>query len=313
MAITLKLEVRIPQGLLPPNLHRPGIKKEGREMMNKRVIKFAHLAAIGVFLLIGLVIVAGQVQKTDQENSNQTNRNATSNSNASSNSNATSNSNANSNANSNTSSGMGAGTGQNINAAKGTATGTGSGSSLSSADQKFVTDAAMGSMAKVEMGRLAAQQGSTDAVKQYGQRMVTDNSQANTELTKLASTKGVTLPTTFDTKTQAQITKMSQLSGPAFDKAYINGMVKNHQKDVTLFQKQTTSATDPDVKAFAAKALPTLQDHLQMATEMNASRTGTKRSTESNKNANKGTSNRNSGTTNENRGTSNQNMNNVKP
>ncbi|MDX6709840.1 MAG: putative rane protein [Blastocatellia bacterium] len=263
--------------------------------MNKRVIKFAHVAAIGIFLVIGLAIVVGQVQMTGQENSNQTNRNANDNSSG------------NSNANSNTSSGMNSNTGQNMNAAKG----TGSGSSLSSADQKFVTDAATSHMAKVELGRLAAQQGSSDAVKQYGQRMVTDHSQANTELTKLASAKGVTLPTTLDTRTQEQITKMSQLSGAAFDKAYMNGMVKDHQKDVTLFQKQTTSATDPDVKAFAAKTLPTLQDHLQMATDINESRTSTKRNTESNKNANKGTSNRNSGTSNENKGMSNQNMNNV--
>jgi len=266
-------------------------------MMNRRVIKFAHVAAIGIFMVIGLAIVVGQVQKTSQENSNQTNRNANDNSSG------------NSNANSNTSSGLNSNTSQNMNAAKC----TGSGCSLSSADQKFVTDAATGSMAKVELGRLAAQQGSSDAVKQYGQRMVTDHSQANTELTKLASTKGVTLPTTLDTKTQEQITKMSQLSGSDFDKAYINGMVKDHQKDVTLFQKQTTSATDPDVKAYAAKTLPTLQDHLQMARDINESRASTKRSTESNKNANSGTSNRNSGTTNENKGMSNQNMNSVKP
>ena len=266
-------------------------------MMNRRVIKFAHVAAIGIFMVIGLAIVVGQVQKTSQENSNQTNRNANDNSSG------------NSNANSNTSSGLNSNTSQNMNAAKG----TGSGGSLSSADQKFVTDAATGSMTKVELGRLAAQQGSSDAVKQYGQRMVTDHSQANTELTKLASTKGVTLPTTLDTKTQEQITKMSQLSGSDFDKAYINGMVKDHQKDVTLFQKQTTSATDPDVKAYAAKTLPTLQDHLQMARDINESRTSTKRSTESNKNANKGSSNRNTGTSNENKGMSNQNMNSVKP
>jgi putative membrane protein len=262
--------------------------------MNKQVIKFAHVAAIGIFLLIGLAIVVGQVQKVEQENSNQTNRNANDNSNG------------NSNANSNTSSGMNSNTGQNMNAARGTGSGS---STLSSADQKFVTDAATGGMAEVELGRLAAQQGSSDAVKQYGQRMVNDHSQAHTELTKLASAKGVTLPTTIDSKTQAQITKMSQLSGPDFDKAYINGTVKDHQKVVTLYQKQTTSATDPDVKAYASKTLPTLQDHLQMATEINQGRTGTKRSTESNRNANRGTSNRNSGTSNENRGMSNQNMN----
>jgi len=146
MPLRLNSRFESRQRLRPPKPHRLGIQKEGREMMNRRVIKFAHVAAIGIFLVIGLAIVVGQVQKASQENSNQTNRNANDNSSA----------NSNANSNTNTSSGMNSNTSQNMNAAKG----TGSGSSLSSADQKFVTDAATGSMTKVELGVITCAPGS---------------------------------------------------------------------------------------------------------------------------------------------------------
>jgi putative membrane protein len=42
-------------------------------------------------------------------------------------------------------------------------------------------------------------------------------------------------------------------------------MLKDHEKDVSEFEKQSTKGTDPEVKAFASKTLPTLQEHLRMA------------------------------------------------
>jgi putative membrane protein len=59
--------------------------------------------------------------------------------------------------------------------------------------------------------------------------------------------------------------KLEKLQGAAFDKAYMDDMVKDHKKDVKDFQKQSKSAKDPEVKNFAAQTLPTLQEHLQMA------------------------------------------------
>src|ERR1044072_2602005 len=82
-------------------------------------------------------------------------------------------------------------------------------STLSSSDQKFMMEAAMGGMEEVELGKLAATRGSSDAVKQFAQRMVDDHSKANEELMQIASTKGVTLPTALDAKHQADVAKMS--------------------------------------------------------------------------------------------------------
>ncbi|MEP6769406.1 MAG: DUF4142 domain-containing protein [Acidobacteriota bacterium] len=156
--------------------------------------------------------------------------------------------------------------------------GTGStamgGSSAGSADSKFVMDAAKGGMAEVEMGRMAAEKASNAEVKQFGQKMVDDHSKANDELKQVASAKGIALPSAVDPAQKAAMDKMGKLSGDAFDKAYVADMVKDHKKDVAEFQKEANSGKDPDMKAFAGKTLPTLQEHLKMVQELNAKMAG---------------------------------------
>lgn len=133
------------------------------------------------------------------------------------------------------------------------------------ADTAFMHKAAMGGMAEVEMGNLAQQKAASDQVKQFGARMVQDHSKANDQLKQIASSKGVTLPASPDKKSQQTMDKMQKLSGAAFDKAYMSDMVADHKHDIAEFQKEAKSGKDADVKAFAEKTLPTLQEHLKMA------------------------------------------------
>ena len=141
--------------------------------------------------------------------------------------------------------------------------------SLSSGDRKFVQEAAIGGLAEVEMGNLAQQKASSDAVKQFGQRMVTDHSKANDELKQVASSKGIEVPASLDHKHQKDMEKLSKKTGADFDKAYMSHMVDDHKKDVADFRKESKSGKDADVKGFAAKTLPTLEDHLKLAQTTN--------------------------------------------
>lgn len=215
-------------------------------MSNKQLIKSAHIWAVAVvlFSVIAFATKAGSNwARSAQENAN-SNTNTSRNQNQNSNANLATNRNAN-----------------NSNATGGEA-GT---SALSSRDQKFLMDAAMGGRMEVELGRWAVQYGTSPEVKQFGQRMIDDHSKANTELMQLASSKGVTLPTELDAKHQRNVSKIARLKGAEFDRAYSKMMLDDHEKDVKEFEKQSTNATDADLKAFAAKTLPTLQEHLQMA------------------------------------------------
>lgn len=137
------------------------------------------------------------------------------------------------------------------------------------ADSTFITKAAVGGLAEVKLGQLATQKASSDDVKKFGQQMVDDHGKANDELKQLASSKGVTLPTDLDAKHQATYDRLSKLSGAEFDAAYMKEMVSDHHEDVNEFRQESTGGSDNDTKAWAAKTLPTLEHHLQMAESTN--------------------------------------------
>jgi putative membrane protein len=138
-------------------------------------------------------------------------------------------------------------------------------SQLSAADQSFVKKAAAGGMAEVELGKLATEKASNDDVKKFGQRMVDDHSKANDQLKQLASQKGITVPSDLEAKDKALKDRLSKLSGAEFDRAYMKNMVRDHNKDVAEFRKESKSAKDNDLKNFASQTLPTLEDHLKQA------------------------------------------------
>ena len=139
------------------------------------------------------------------------------------------------------------------------------GSSVPKEDSNFVHQAAIGGMTEVKLGNIAQQQASNAQVKQFGARMVKDHSKANDELKQLASRKGIDVPPELDSKHQKDVDQLQKKQGAEFDRAYMDHMVKDHKKDVSDFKKEANSGKDPDIKAFAAKTLPTLESHLAQA------------------------------------------------
>lgn len=136
-------------------------------------------------------------------------------------------------------------------------------------DKKFAKEAAIGGLTEVQLGKLAQQKASSDAVKQFAQKMIDDHSKADDQLKQLASSDNLSLPGTLDPKHQSAIDKLSKLSGPEFDKAYAKDMVKDHEKDVSEFQAESQGGTDANVKQFASQTLPVLQQHLELAKDLN--------------------------------------------
>ena len=139
---------------------------------------------------------------------------------------------------------------------------------MAPADKEFIARAGMGGLAEVQMGNLGTTKASNAAVKAFAQRMVTDHSKANEELKALATAKGVGLPTELDSEHKGALDHLSSLNGAEFDKAYMEHMVQDHEKDVSEFEKASTSAQDAEIKGWAGTTLPTLQDHLKQAKEV---------------------------------------------
>ncbi len=139
------------------------------------------------------------------------------------------------------------------------------GAPVSGSDSNFATKAAAGGMAEVQFGQLALKNASSGDVKAFAQKMVDDHTKANNKLKDVAAKDNITLPSSMDSKDQAAYDRLSKLTGPAFDRAYMRDMVSDHKKDVAAFQKEANNGGNSDVKNFASETLPTLQEHLKLA------------------------------------------------
>lgn len=136
-------------------------------------------------------------------------------------------------------------------------------------DGAFAMKAGQANFAEVELGKLAAQKAMSDDVKKFAQRMVDDHGKALDELKDVAGTKNITLPSELDAEHKKLSDKLSKLSGAAFDREYMQAMVDGHRKVAADFRKESQSGSDPDLKAWAGKTLPTVEMHLKHAETVN--------------------------------------------
>jgi len=146
---------------------------------------------------------------------------------------------------------------------------------LAAEDLKFMKDAAQSGMAEVKMGELASSNGESQQVKDFAQKLVTDHGKINEELKQLATKKSVMLPDAVTEQQKTMLQHLSSLKGREFDSAFKQHAVENHQKSVDKFKTEAEKAKDADLKAFAAKTLPILQQHLDLAKQLNTTPTAT--------------------------------------
>ena len=141
---------------------------------------------------------------------------------------------------------------------------------LSNGDRAFILEAADGGAMEVSLGRLAAGRAASDAVRQFGQRMVADHGAANAQLGALAARKGVALPAEPGQRNRAMQDQLASRAGWDFDRAYMLEMVRDHDEDVSAFERALPAIQDPELRAWVAQTLPTLREHRRLAHETNA-------------------------------------------
>jgi putative membrane protein len=138
-------------------------------------------------------------------------------------------------------------------------------------DKAFVKKAAESSVTEVELGKLAQEKGSSEKVKEFGKRMVDDHQKSSEHLAAAATKVSVEVPTDLPRSGKKNRDKLAKLSGPDFDRAYAKLMVNDHKNDLQAFTQEAQAGRIPEVKEFAAKTLPTLQQHEKMAEDLQAS------------------------------------------
>lgn len=133
-------------------------------------------------------------------------------------------------------------------------------------DKKFVADSGEGSLAEVQMGKLALKNSTNKDVRMFAQKMVHDHTMLITTMKPFAMKMGVPAPTTdkFDRSIKDEYERLSGKKGEEFDKDYINTMVDDHHKDLADFNKERDSTADPRLKAAVSKGATVIQGHTEM-------------------------------------------------
>ncbi|MBL7936878.1 MAG: DUF4142 domain-containing protein [Bacteroidia bacterium] len=132
-------------------------------------------------------------------------------------------------------------------------------------DAAFLVNAAEANVNEIELAQLAQQRSSNDDLKGFAKMLNVDHQASIKELTNLANTKSIVIPTSMTDEGKTNFKDLTNLSNIDFDKAYTNLMVKAHQDAITLFDKASIESKDKAIKAFATATLPKLRQHLDIA------------------------------------------------
>jgi putative membrane protein len=145
--------------------------------------------------------------------------------------------------------------------------------------QDFVTQAAVSDMFELESSKLAQSIAQDPGIKTFAAKMVKDHTQTSAELKGLISAGKIKaeLPKELDSAHKGKLDKLKALKGADFDKQYDSEQEAAHKNAVSLFERYAKGGENAELKAFAAKHLPHLQEHLKLAQEMgNKGTTGSK-------------------------------------
>jgi len=129
-------------------------------------------------------------------------------------------------------------------------------------DALFAAAAGDSGLAEVTLSELGLKKATSVELKQFSQRMIEDHRRLNQELVNLAARKRIALPREADFRARFCAESLAGLSGERFDHCYAKAQLTAHMEAVAAFEAEAERGIDPDVKAFAAKALPQIKEHL---------------------------------------------------
>jgi putative membrane protein len=143
--------------------------------------------------------------------------------------------------------------------------------SLPETDRTFVQKAALGNMTEVSFATMAQANASNDEVKAFAQQMISEHTDAQNELKDLANKyDNVSWPTDMDDQHKQLRDQLNGMTGHAFDSAYVASQVSDHETVLAAFQAETSGGENADIKAYANKYQPHIQEHLTKAQALKA-------------------------------------------
>lgn len=133
--------------------------------------------------------------------------------------------------------------------------------SMRQVDRDFILKASEANLAEIELGELAATKATAPSVRNFGEMMMSEHQAAYEELESIANDKSTAITTSINFEHQEIKQKLTELSGYAFDTAYMRSQIKDHEKTIALFEAEISNGNDPEVRDHAIEYLPKIQHH----------------------------------------------------
>ncbi|TCJ19005.1 DUF4142 domain-containing protein [Flaviaesturariibacter flavus] len=131
-------------------------------------------------------------------------------------------------------------------------------------DVNFALQASNSNTMEIILGRLAASMATNTGVRTFGQMMVTEHTPAQAQLQTAANNAHLAVSLDSSAAISAR-TSLMQLSGRAFDSAYITMQVQGHTQTLQLLQTEVAGGASPSLKGYASAQIPVVTEHLRIA------------------------------------------------
>lgn len=138
-------------------------------------------------------------------------------------------------------------------------------SSLSRNDKTFLDMAADTNMSEAYLGKMAENKASETGVKDFGQKLVRDHTSAYESLTVLANKLGAAIPKGINVRQDKAAEELMRAKGRTFDQRFLMDEVRDHRQALVEFKREARHGRDADIRDYASKMIPTLEEHLHMA------------------------------------------------
>jgi putative membrane protein len=135
-------------------------------------------------------------------------------------------------------------------------------------DKMFLAKSAEGSMAEIEMSKVALKKSKNDDVKAYAQKMIDDHTKLMSDMKPFADQMGVMPPTKLNKEHQQEAQRLASFTGDKFDKEYITAMVADHHKDLGEFKAEEGTTSNAELKTAVSQGEQVIQQHTMMIDQM---------------------------------------------
>ena len=135
----------------------------------------------------------------------------------------------------------------------------------SRADAAFLAMAAEADMTVAHLGRMAETNAAASEVKNLAKTLVQDHTSDYERLSVLCSKVGYKIPKGVDRQDQQTFAKLRHVEGKPFDRAFLSEQSAEHEKLINAFRREAERGTNPEIKDYASKTLPTIEQHLHDA------------------------------------------------